>query len=75
MLLHAACSARSSFCGESATRSIEQLPPHRPVTVTIELNVPLDIVDKMAQGIVVFLAPGRVFCSLLNISGMMSSRP
>jgi hypothetical protein len=52
MLLQATCSARSSFLGRVCDPAIEQLSPHWTVTVTIELDVPLDIVDEMAQGII-----------------------
>jgi len=33
-------------------QTFEQLPPHWTVTVAIELDVPIDVVDEMTQGIV-----------------------
>jgi hypothetical protein len=36
---------------------VKQLLPHRTVTVAIEFDVPLDIVDEIAQAILVVLSP------------------
>jgi hypothetical protein len=41
-------------------QTFEQLPPHWTVTVAIELDVPIDGVDEMTQGIVV-VAQGASF--------------
>ena len=54
----------------------EQFAPLRAVTVAIEFDVPIDVVDEMTQAIiVVFCVIERTVRSLRNISGMMSSPP
>ena len=57
-------------------QAVQQLTPFRAMTVAVEFDAPIDVVDEMTQAIVVMLrAVKRIEKPAERISGMMSSRP